>query len=151
MASLAPFHPRIVHFPIALALVGVFFIFLRTLAPRLRPRADQADFWGRYGRLSLLLGLLGVLAAMASGLIDQGRATVTPQVADAISQHITAGVALFIALGLALYWPLRDKALWSERRHFGAYLALLALVAGLVLLESWLGGRLVYHYGVGVR
>ena len=151
MESLAPFHPRIVHFPIALSLVGVLFIFLGALAPRLKAGWGQPDFWGRYGRLSLVLGWLGVLAAVASGLIDQAKAPVTPQITQAINQHITAGVALLVALGLALYWPLRDKTLWSERHHFWAYLVLLALVAGLVGLEAWLGGKLVYQYGVGVR
>lgn len=151
MESLAPFHPRLVHFPIALSLAGVLFIFLGTLAPRLKAGWGQPDFWERYGRLSLVLGWLGVLAAVASGLIDQAKAPATPQIAQAINQHITAGIALLVALGLALYWPLRDEALWSERRHFWAYLALLALVAGLVGLEAWLGGKLVYHYGVGVR
>ena len=151
MESLAPFHPRLVHFPIALSLAGVLFIFLGALAPRLKAGWGQPDFWGRYGRLSLVLGWLGVLAAVASGLIDQAKAPVTPQITQAINQHITAGVALLVALGLALYWPLRDKTLWSERHHFWAYLVLLALVAGLVGLEAWLGGKLVYQYGVGVR
>ena len=151
MESLAPFHPRLVHFPIALSLAGVLFIFLGALAPRLKAGWGQPDFWGRYGRLSLVLGWLGVLAAVASGLIDQAKAPVTPQITQAINQHITAGVALLVALGLALYWPLRDKTLWSERHHFWAYLVLLALVAGLIGLEAWLGGKLVYQYGVGVR
>jgi uncharacterized membrane protein len=98
-----------------------------------------------------VLGWLGVLAAVASGLIDQAKTPVTPLISQAINRHITAGVALLVTLGLAVYWPLRDKTLWSERRHFWAYLALLVLVVGLVGLEAWLGGKLVYQYGVGVR
>ena len=54
---------------------------------------------------------------------------------------------------------LKDKKLLSEgaprqgyrRDHRWGYLALLLLGVGLILLESWLGGQLVYKLGVGVR
>jgi len=41
--------------------------------------------------------------------------------------------------------------LMSASRRRWTYFALLALAAALVLVESWLGGKLVYTYGVGVR
>ncbi len=148
MNILFPFHPRFVHFPIALSLVGVAFVFAGLLLSA-RSTRGQGSRWTDYGRLSLVLGWLGALAAIATGLIDQSRAPGDPQVTQAINQHITVGLGLLVTLGLALYWPLRDKRVWAERRV--AYLALLVVVVALVLLESWLGGKLVYQYGVGVR
>ncbi len=69
-----------------------------------------------------------------------------------LNQHITAGIALLIAAGLALYWPLRNKRLQTgaASARWG-YLALLASIVLLVAIEGWLGGRLVYDFGVGVR
>jgi uncharacterized membrane protein len=67
-----------------------------------------------------------------------------------INQHITAGIALLITSGLAVYWPLRNKKLWSTSARWG-YLVLLGAIVLLVLAEGWLGGKLVYEYGVGVR
>jgi len=90
------------------------------------------------------------VAAVVTGLIDQAGAPQEPAVIAIINQHITAGIALLIASGLALYWPLRNKKLWTTPARWG-YLALLLAIVLLVLVEGWLGGKLVYDYGVGVR
>ncbi|MCX6031443.1 MAG: DUF2231 domain-containing protein [Chloroflexi bacterium] len=137
-----PLHPRFVHFPIALTLVGA-----ATIAFGLMRRQER---WLGYGRISLLLGWLGVLTAVATGLIDQSRAPQTAEVAGAINQHITAGVALLVVVGLALYWPLRDKKLFTGRIP-RPYLVLLLAGVALVFVEGFLGGKLVYQLGVGVR
>ncbi len=142
MPGLFPYHPRLVHFPIALGLVGVVFVAWGLL--RARPT------WTAYGRTSLLLGWLGVLAAALTGLIDQSRAPDTPAVRDTINLHISVGVALIVVFGLALYWPLRDRKLFAASQKRWAYLALLLVGAAFIVLEAWLGGQLVYKLGVGV-
>lgn len=138
-----PLHPRLVHFPIALAVIGAVFTALGLLRRRER--------WISYGQLSALLGWLGVIAAVVTGLIDQSRAPQDAAVTAVINQHITAGVALLISLGLALYWPLRNKRLFNEGNARWGYIALLILIVTLVAIEGWLGGKLVYTFGVGVR
>ncbi len=142
LEALTPLHPRFVHFPIALSLVGVLFVVLGMLRRR--------EAWIGYGRTSLLLGWLGVLAAVVTGLIDQAAAPQNATVTAVIDQHITAGIALLIAAGLAIYWPLRVKRLWDSPARWG-YVALLAVIVLLVLVEGWLGGKLVYELGVGVN
>lgn len=139
-----PFHPRMVHFPIALALVGALFAALGLL------RRNQG--WWRYGQISLLLAGLGTLAAGITGLVDQAQAPQDPAVAALINAHITAGILLGVAVGLALYWPLRNKHLSAgDGPARWGYLALLAVIVVLVLVEGRLGGQLVYDFGVGVR
>ena len=137
-----PFHPRLVHFPIALTLVGAAFYIWGILRGQER--------WLAFGRTSLVLGWIGILVAIVSGLIDQSRAPNLPAVADTINQHITVGIAMVVVFGLALYWPLRDRKLWTQPGKRWAFVALLCAGAGLVLLEGWLGGKLVYQLGVGV-
>ena len=118
-------------------------------------RREGAERWFWAGRLLIFLGWIGALVAGVTGVIDQSRAPDMPVVRDTINSHITAGIALIIVFGLALYWPLKDKKLLSEgasgRGHRCGYLALLLLGVGLILLESWLGGQLVYKLGVGVQ
>ncbi|OQA43011.1 MAG: hypothetical protein BWY52_02014 [Chloroflexi bacterium ADurb.Bin325] len=143
LESFLPLHPRTVHFPIALTLVGVAFAALGLF--RQRPQ------WIAYGQMNLLLGWLGALAAVATGLFDQSAAPQTPEVLAVINQHISAGIALLVTIGLALYWPLRNKRLWSAGRSRWGYLALLLLIVALIAVEGWLGGRLVYGLGVGVH
>jgi uncharacterized membrane protein len=143
LETLLPFHPRAVHFPIALSLVGVLFIVLGLLR--------QRQQWIGYGQLTLLLGWFGVMLAVVTGLIDQSSAPDTPEVQNTVSLHITAGIALLVAVGLALYWPLRNKQLWSQGAARWGYVALLIVIVALVAVEGYLGGKLVYTYGVGVR
>jgi uncharacterized membrane protein len=142
MQFLFPFHPRLVHFPIALCLVGAFFVAWGLLR--------QQERWTSYGRTSLVLGWFGLLAAALTGLIDQSRAPNTPVVTNTINLHITTGIGLIVIFGLALYWPLRNRKLWARPSTRWAYVALLAAGAALILFEAWLGGQLVYHLGVGV-
>jgi uncharacterized membrane protein len=149
MDFLFPFHPRFVHFPIALSLVGVVFVAVSLV----RREASERWFWA--GRLLVFLGWIGALVAGVTGMIDQSRAPDLPAVRDTINMHITVGIALIIVFGLVLYWPLKDKRLLSDgspqQGYRWGYLALLLLGVGLVLLESWLGGQLVYKLGVGVQ
>lgn len=141
---LTPLHPRVVHFPIALSLVGAVFAAIGLL--------KREGRWFSYGQLSLLLGGLGTLAAALTGLIDQSAAPQEAAVLAVINQHITAGILLAVAIGLALYWPLRHRQLLNSGcgARWG-YLALLLAVVLLVLVSGWLGGTLVYQFGVGVK
>ena len=91
------------------------------------------------------------MAAVITGLIDQSGAPDEAAIQALINQHITAGIALLIAVGLALYWPLRNKRLFSEGRGRWGFLGLLLIIVALVAIEGWLGGKLVYQYGVGVK
>jgi len=144
MDAFFPFHPRFVHFPIALSLAGVLFVAVGLA------RAGAAERWLWAGRWLVFLGWIGAVVAGVTGLIDQSHAPDTPVVRDTINLHITAGIALMVVFGLALYWPLKDKRLLSGGAGRWGYLALLLLGALLILVESWLGGQLVYKLGVGV-
>ncbi len=143
--SFLPLHPRFVHFPIALLLVGVAFVAIGLLRPGI------AERWLWAGRWLIFLGWIGTIVAGITGLVDQSRAADTLAVRDTVNLHITVGIALLIVFGLALYWPLKQRDLWRTGSQRWAYLAWLLLGALLVLVEGWLGGHLVYTLGVGVR
>ena len=140
-----PIHPRLVHFPIALCLVGVGFLILAICGP-----SSRRVHWMDYGQLSLRLAWVGGLLAILSGLVDQSKVASPQAVAVVLDRHITAGLTLIVAIGLALYWPIRNRRLLAQPRSRLAYLALLFLVLVLLLLCAWFGCKLVYQLGVGV-
>ncbi len=142
MDILYPFHPRIVHFPIALVLSGVVLLALGGF------RREQR--WREAGQISLMLGWLGALAAALTGLIDQSRAPQTQAVVDTINLHITTSVALIVALGLVLYLPLTWRKRPPQATQRALYAVLIVSAVALVLTTAYLGGRLVFTLGVGV-
>jgi uncharacterized membrane protein len=67
-----------------------------------------------------------------------------------VNWHAVLGLALLIVYGRALLWRRRNPALLagSERRR---YLVMLIVGAGIVAIDGWVGGHLVYQLGLGVR
>ena len=101
--------------------------------------------------LMLFLGWLGVFPAVVSGLVDRNAAPDDPAVLAALNPHIAAGFGLLIVYGLLLYQRLRDPAVLDRPRQRVWLVALLLAGLALLLLEGWLGGKLVYDLGVGVQ
>ncbi len=148
MPSLAPYHPIIVHFAIALLVVGVLFrgLFL----------TGRAAFAGPAAATLLLLGTVAVLGAMQSGELAHRPVERVPGTQDAVMAHElwatrTRNVFLIIA-GLEILGLIFSR----NRKVKVAYLAsALVGLAGLYTLFNTgrQGGDLVYSYagGVGIR
>jgi uncharacterized membrane protein len=144
----SPLHPAIVHFPIALILVGAVTAFVTLLLPRV------ALAWLSAGILALASA--GAVAATWSGDEDEEKA-----------EHAGAGVERI----------LEEHEEWAERSRNAAIIAMLAagaaafslkrhavfsrgaaaLTAAISLGASWCvveaghyGGQLVYQHGVSV-
>ena len=133
-----PFHPPTVHFPIALLTLAVAadvagYIFR---SPSLR----GTGWWGLFG------GALGGVLAVASGLYDSRRPSIGPSVADAVNYHMKVGFAVLAALIVLALW--RWKIHKSGRETGWQYLLLALAALALTLYQGWLGGELVYTYGV---
>lgn len=161
-------HPIIVHFPIALLIVGVLLDFLALFLRRAHLVA--AATW------CLGFGTIGLLAAELSGQLIEDQVN-RALAGDLLSMHKTFAlltVITFVTLFvLRLFWfspriltflspaipvaqrmgkslRLRMAALGGNARLFvGLYLLL--SVGGLVLLAitGYLGGSMVYDHGVG--
>lgn len=148
-------HPLVVHFPIALLLVGTA---LRLLGG-FRRRWDRLHVLAVSGRVLLGLGTIGAWAAIYTGTLadaEVARSLCDPTVVEAhefwayrVAWLFTAALALDAAV-----WPVRRTGWgqpWSER-------GLLALLAGCLLLGSvglgyvgHLGSKLVYQQGAAVH
>jgi uncharacterized membrane protein len=143
MWSFLPLHPRFVHFPIALLFTGSVIALVYLLGFRRAQLPVVA--WS-----TLFLGWLALFAAILTGLVDQNRASQDEAVVSVLNPHIAIGFGLVIVYGLLLYERLRVPEVLDLLDKRWRLLLLLVLGTLFLLLEGWLGGRLVYDLGVGV-
>lgn len=125
-----PLHPMIVHFPVALLLISVLLDFGAV-------RRGQAEM-AAYARRALKCGLVSGVVAAVSGLADVARSggAITP--ADARTHLVLAIALLALAAGLLLW---RRK---MQGPVTGAYLAAGSVMAALLVVVGYLGGKLAY-------
>lgn len=136
-----PVHPILVHFPIALLplsvgadLVGYF--------------ADVASL--RHAAWWALLGAaVGGLAAVAAGVFDMRRATLSDAVHPQVHRHMRVGFVLSAAIVGLTVWRWTIYTAGVSVPVF--YLDLAVLTVALAAFQGWLGGELVYRDGVFVR
>ncbi len=155
-------HAMIVHFPIAFLLGGS----LAALAYLLyRPRHDLRvlAWW------LLAVGWVGTAAAVLSGLLAQSNLPPDAPYRGRLNLHITGGFALLVVYGDLLYrgWlhttkrrrlharenaPHRppDVDFWDLPGRRAWLVAQLLLGVAILAFTGWLGGELVYAWGVGV-
>lgn len=150
MPNIAYYHPAIVHFAIALLILGVAFRWVSL--------SGRAPFTGPAAATLLILGTIAALLAVHSGTQAHGPVERIPGARQAVGDHEDAGEwARDIFLVVAL---LEIAALAARRKRIN--LARVALwgsgvvgIAGVVAIikTAKLGGDLVYNHagGVGIR
>ena len=143
MMPLFPLHPRLVHFPIALLVTGSVLALAYMLRWR-RPTLASVTW------VLILLGWISVFVAVITGLIDRNSAPQDPEISSLLSIHTALGFALIAVYGLMLYDRLRSPDALDSPAMRWRLIALAALGLAVVLVDGWVGGTLVYKYGVGV-
>ena len=137
-------HPLIVHFPIALILIGVFCDAIGILTRR--------DFFLNAGYLLFSTGAVFGIAAAGTGQSTAEIAQYIDGIADDLSRHETFGTAaawLSVALVMFRTHFTLKKRFSGIIRHI--YLALALSVAGLIGAAGYTGGQLVYRHGAGTE
>lgn len=128
-------HPAVVHFPIALLIVGVALEFFRVRRDGFKPSASA--------RACLLLGAFSAVVAAAMGWSDASTAGHQGLV---IQSHRWLGIAasVFAMLTAACVTVSTRRGTY---RAFNAYRVSAVFAAGLVALTGHLGGVLIYGPG----
>lgn len=143
MISATHLHAMIIHFPIALLLIGFLSELLSLFI--------KNNFFKNTAFYLLLLGALGAIAAYASGNyagdgIEEGPLKIPMELheqAALISLWLAIITALFSVL--IYYFKVQNaKAKWVG-------ILLYALLAVSVARTGYLGGQLVFSHGVGVE
>ncbi len=152
MPDLAPFHPQLVHFVVALSVVGVA---ARVLS--LVPTGGRVTFLGPMAATLLLIAAVASYPAAKSGFAAHGPAERVPGAREAVQEHEEAGESahqwLFVlgAVELAALALLRWPKAAAAARVLAAAVGLFAVTRVYAAGEA--GGKLVYSYagGVGLR
>lgn len=141
-----PLHPAVVHFPVALLLVGGMLAWMSVIWLR----------WALPAALILSLGAVGAIVAVETGEHEADRAGELSQAADhLLDEHAEAGEAArtlgVVTAGLAILSVLLGRLAVLSR--VAALLCAVASVAAgwQVAMAGHFGGQMVYHQGVGIR
>lgn len=133
-------HPLIVHFPIALLLSAACLDGIAWVLRR--PGIHAVALW------NLSLGTLGAAAAVATGLRAEAVAKHSFEIWQVMELHKRLG---FFTLGLGALvtgWRLLRRDRLTVRTR-AALFVLTLIVVGTVSWGAYLGGRMVYEFGVG--
>ena len=144
MFDLTHLHPMIVHFPIALLLVG----FLADAVGLI----FKKEFFTRAGFYLLILGTLGVVSAYLSGNYAGEGVTEAGALKQALETHEDAAtITLWLMIGVALI----RIAMVTLKKYIGVYrwIAFAIFFLGVLSIArtGFYGGELVYKHAAGVQ
>ena len=134
-------HPALVHFPIVLLSVGGILEAAGILARR--------PGWERAGSRLVLAGTACLVATVAAGYLAANSITPPPGSQDALDAHERAALILLGAFLVLVLWKAWGGGAVPAKARVPYATAVLAGVAVLVW-AAFLGGRLVYGWGIGV-
>ena len=136
-----PLHPMLVHFPIALLTLAAVYGVLSLLR---NSKKLNLAFW-----LHAATGGIGILLALASGLLESGRLTLSPEAQQALAIHINVAVASTFTVLAVLYTGLRWGIPPQKTYQKVTFAALLLLMTAFLWTTGHLGGVLVHRFGAG--
>lgn len=134
-----PIHPMLVHFPIATW-------FLATIADIVSLFANEQAGW--VAGVLLVTGTITALLAMMTGLLELGKIDQQNPAMKVANQHMMLILISWSCYAASLFLRLNGTQLEQP-----GPVAIALSVMGFVFLCSagWLGGKLVYEYGVGMQ
>lgn len=135
-----PLHPALVHFPVACWSLATFGD-IASLA------LEDSRIWFASGIL-LVIGLVAALGAMSAGLFELKKISEDSPAMRIANWHMSLVLIAWALYALSLFLRVNGYAFI---RPDGAAIAL--SVCGFLVLSAagWLGGTLVYGYGIGVE
>jgi uncharacterized membrane protein len=136
------FHPALVHVTVAFLVVGGL-----VEAFGLLRRRDVVE---RFGSILVVTGTVSLLPTMLAGFLASNSLTLAEGATVAVDLHERFGI-----MTLGVFLPLLIVRAWGRGRVPDAarafYVIGLLFGIALTITVAFLGGRLVYAFGVGVR
>ena len=138
----APMHPIFVHFTIALTSASLVFEALGFLLGKIS--LTNAGGWTLLGSAAM------TVLTISTGLTSSTRAPVEEGEARSFLRgHMALGLIFFGLLVAVTFWR---TSLWQKGQGVSwLYLTALAALSLIMSLQGYLGGELVYRYGVEVE
>jgi uncharacterized membrane protein len=135
-------HPAIVHFPVTLitiaALFGAMSLFTK------KELFKEIAFW------NLLLGVVGAIVAVLTGLIEEQNLAHNDEIHQVLVKHKFTGFGILILSLVLLTW------IWVRKKKIGkgeyfAWVLFLVISTAAVFYQGFLGGKMVFEQGAGVK
>lgn len=138
----APIHPILVHYTIALTSASLLFEILGRVFHV--PSLASTGWW------TLALGVVATVGTLVTGVASRmGLEIGEGEARSYLRLHMALGPMFF---GMLLATALWRAHLWYEGREVGWwYLTVLAATAGIMLVQGYAGGELVYRWGADVE
>ena len=133
-------HPLIVHFPIALLLTALLVDGLALILKR--PALHRIALW------NLSLGTLGAGAAVLTGLQAADVAKHSFEIWRIMELHERLGITTLIVGIMTTSWRLWKRDQLTARTRM-LTMAAMMFMASTLGFGAYLGGRMVYEFGVG--
>lgn len=142
MLAEIPIHPIIVHCPIALITLALFCELLEIIF-------KKKDF-GIVVKWSLLFGAIGALFAFGSGVLAARIVEHNEEIHQVMEHHASAALVVVITSIVLTIWRfLPAENLFNRFRYI--FTILLIVLVIFLARAGYLGGKLVYGYGLGVK
>ena len=135
-------HPAIAHFPVALLSIAALFAVISLFIKK--------DFFKEIAFWNLLLGVIGAIAAVLTGLIEEQHLIHNEEIHQVLEKHKFTGFAILIFAQALLTWYWVRKNKFAKKEYI---LWVICLVLGTVMItyQGFLGGRMVFEQGAGVK
>jgi uncharacterized membrane protein len=135
----------VVHFPLALVLVGTALLF----AARLLRSETLAATAATVGTWNICIGAIAALFALGTGLAAVLDLDLSEAARQAISLHMKWAMVATLMLVLLAVW--RGAGTPQASRPSWVFLIVLSAAAAALIFTGYRGGKNVYEYGVGVK
>lgn len=134
-----PMHPILVHFPIATW-------FLASIADIASLFTNEQVGW--VAGVLLVIGTITALLAMMTGLLELGKIDQQSPAIKIANQHMILIMISWSFYAVSLFMRLNGTQIEQP-----GPIAISLSIIGLIFLCSagWMGGKLVYEYGIGVH
>lgn len=135
-------HPAIVHFPIALLVVAALLAIISLV--------NKKGSWKEWMFKNLLVGLVFVPLAIITGIVEEQSLQHNEAIHSVLTIHKYNGfVILFVYSILTIWFWTRKNSIQSK--EYTAWVLCLLLATGLLSYQGYLGGKMVFDLGAGVK
>jgi uncharacterized membrane protein len=131
-------HPAIVHYPLALLPVAV--------GADLLGRVTGSDALATVGRTLMPIAATSAVVSAVTGLVAQEEVKADGEAADLLVTHRSLNLGL-----VTLSTALAVHRVRQKEQPGAGYFALALAGLGALAYSAYLGGRMVYEHGLGVR
>ena len=138
-------HPIFVHFSVALLIVATMAFVVSMFASQYAIRYQTRQ----YARWTLWLGVIFSVFTVAAGMYAYFTVSHDGPSHEWMTIHRNVALGTFVTFLILAIWSIVCAKRQSEEKNGFMILLIIGFVA--LLSTSWLGGELVYRYGLGVQ